>query len=759
MAFDRPVGLMNIQGIVSGLDVDKILQQIEDIRRRPIEVLEQRKQQLQDRLSLIQTLEARVLAVQTAATSLADASTFSARSCTVSDESALAAAVESGAPIGTYSITINQLAQAHKISSDAFTAANEALGLSGDIIINGQAIHIDADDDLLTIAQAINSANAGVQATILHVADDQHKLIITASQTGSENAIDLVDASAGSVLAALGLVNSTETIKHAITNGAASDQISSCLDPVAQARGLQEPPSGTVLINGTAVTIDLSTDSLQDIADRINSTVSGVTATVETIDTGSGVAYQLRIVGDSGTPTFTDDNNVLAALGILTKSVKNEITPAQDAVVVIDGNTITRSTNSIDDAIDGVSLQLKQADPSATIELRIDADLSAAVDAVRDFVDKYNDAIDFIRDNQKFDPETNTGGPFLGLWDVTYIAAELRRAVTNPVSGLQNAPYNLLWQVGITTDQEDHLVFDQSTFEQALRDNPQAVQQLFTTTATTTSAYVTFVSCTEDTQPSPDSGYPVSITQVATKARAESASLPSGITTTETLTFYDQYSVTLQAGWTLDEAANALNELFDSNGLGLVASVSGDRIVIEHELYGSDYDIVIKSSLDQGAGGTDLGGPTAGENATYQGQDVAGTIAGEPATGRGQYLTGDEGNTYTAGLKLRITATTTGDAGVVYLAKGAAQRLVDLVNLFEESETGTFSRVTDRLNDEIDKIDGDIDRLEQQLQSYLDDLQRKFIAMEQALGQAQALSQYITNQIAGIANLRGFGRR
>ena len=579
--------------------------------------------------------------------------------------------------------------------------------------------------------------------------------MLTSLQTGEANAIDLVDANSGSLLVSLGLVQASTSIKHPISNGAQSDAMSSSQQAVGSVLELKSPPSGTVQINGTDVDIDLSTDSLQDIADKINSAVSGVTATVETLSENGQIQYRLNITGESGTPSFTDSNNVLATLGILTKAPANEIQAAQDAEIVLDGITITRSTNDIDDVISGLHLQLLKADPSSSITVTIQHDVDTAVQAVQNFVSAYNDVVDFIRQNQSFDADTGQGGAFMTNYDVVILESELRRAVTYPIQGFSTGDTLLASQIGITTDQQDHLIVDETQLRQALSSDPNNFMRYFLTTGEATHSAVQYVASTPQTQPSPDAGYAVHITQPATKARAESASLPSGITTDETLTFYGQFTVQLFAGQTLEEAVERLNTMFDQHGLGLTASVDGDKIVIEHELYGSSHNIEISSSLDDGVGGTDLGGPSAGETATYTGTDVEGTIGGEPATGSGQYLTGNEDNDNTAGLCIRVTASAPGDYGVVHVAKGLAQRLLDVIANAEDSDTGMFARATENLNNRIDQIQEDIDTMEERLQSYLNDLRRKFLAMEEALGQAQALSQYISNQLIGIQRMFG----
>jgi flagellar hook-associated protein 2 len=742
---------MNVEGLISGLNVSNILDQIAAIRRRPITVLESRQQELRDQLSLYQSLEKAVLSLQTAAQTLASSATFEARRVTVTGSQTVAAAADPGAALGVYSITVNQLAQAQKISSASFSAANQACGLEGDFLLNGRVVHVQAGDDLLSIAAAINRANARVQATVLRVGDNDYRLVLSGLDTGAQKALDLVDANASSLLVSLGLVDSSAILKHPIANGAVSDLMAASLTPVGELLGLQAAPHGTVQINGTEVSLDLRVDSLQDIADRITALVNGVTAEVETVPDRGAVRYRLRLTGEGDTPVFADSNNLLATLGILTKPVAHEMRAAQDAEVVIDGQRITSPTNSLDEVVPGLHLQLLAADPATPAAVTVSEDLEVAVQAVQELVSQYNAVVDLIAANQRFDPQTGTGGAFMSNYDVLLLEEQLRHAATYPLQGLPGLT-KLLSQVGITTDKKDHLVLDEGALRAALAKDARAVQQLFTVTAESSSPYVSYVGSTTATRPSGPAGYAVVITQPATRARAESAALPEGIVRDEILTFYGQWQVLLSAGMSLAEAAKRINALSAQRGLGLAATVEGDKLVIEHTLYGSGYNIALSSSLDRGAGGTDLGGPQAGQQALYSGTDVAGTIGGEPATGRGQYLTGNNSNTNTAGLRLRITAPSAGNYGPLYLAEGVAQRLLDVIARLEDPSRGFFARTAQGLNERIKAVQDNIDVMQQRLQAYLDQMRRKFLALEEALGQAQALSQYITNQLEGLRN-------
>ncbi len=746
-------GISSISGLISGLDVDGILTQLAQARSSPIINLQAQKTGEQLLLAQYQSLTGALVILGSYAEGLTNTDTFAARSLSNSDTSAVAAFVSDGAAPGTYELIITDLAAAHKIASTTVADAEAQMSLSGDILVNGEAVTIASADSLTDIRDAINAAGAGVTASIVTISETDHRLTITSNTTGVDNAIDLVDANSSDLLESLGLVGNATSIKTAITDGAASDYITDKTTAVGEVLELGTSPSGTVQINGTDVTINLAADSLEEIAARITSTVANVTATVTSADVDGETVYRLEIVGDAGTPTFTDDNNVLVTLGALAKAPANVIDQAQDAQFSIDGYSMTRATNSVDDAIEGLSLELLAADSENTIVLRVTGDPDATVASVNNFISQHNSVVDIINNAQQYNPDTDTGGIFLGEMSVMMLEEGLRGAATNPVSTL-GLDLQLLSQVGITTDDSDHLVLDATAFKDALASNPEAVKRLFGLYTESTSGYVEYFSSTAATRDSGADGYAVAITQAAAQAGATSATLASGITQGENLTFYGaEFTAHLQNGMSLQEAADHLNWTFNVYDASLTASVDGDTIVINHNIYGNSYNIEISSSLDDGAGGTDLGGATAGVVETYTGEDVAGTINGEEATGLGRYLTGNDGNANTAGLMLRITVTEPGSYGTVKISKGMGSRLEDYLTLMTDDDDGLISLATEGVSEDIEAIDEEIERLQEDLQAYIDRMQQSFLVMEQALAEAQALGDWMTMQMETLSTM------
>src|SRR4051794_15881474 len=99
-----------------------------------------------------------------------------------------------------------------------------------------------------------------------------------------------------------------------------------------------------------------------------------------------------------GTFASAGGDDVLGTLGLSTDggtTLKRPLAAPQDAKIAIDGTTITRSSNTIADAIDGMTLNLFQADPGTTVTVEVDRSLSGVEDQIKSFADAYNALRDF----------------------------------------------------------------------------------------------------------------------------------------------------------------------------------------------------------------------------------------------------------------------------------------------------------------------------------------------------------------------------
>ena len=131
----------------------------------------------------------------------------------------------------------------------------------------------------------------------------------------------------------------------------------------------------------------------------------------------------------------------------------------------------------------------------------------------------------------------------------------------------------------------------------------------------------------------------------------------------------------------------------------------------------------------------------------FDGQDVAGTINGEKATGSGQILTGKDGNSTTAGLKLKVELTDAdlqaGSDATIKIFRGVAAQAQNLVNSLTKDTDGTFARRTKALESQVDDIKSQVDQMNQRMELKRQRLVDKFNEMETLIGQLNSQSDYL----------------
>jgi len=410
-----------VTGLISNLDTDSIIDALVEVRRQPAALLEQKQETQSSLLVALQNLNARMLSLSVSTSSLSDTRTFQANQANSSNTSVLMASATYLADPGSYTIEVQTLAQSHSIAGGTFADQTEALELEGQFFIDGELITVESSDSLSTIATAINNQTSTVRASVLEVADDEYRLVLTRREAGAES-IELFEASASGVLSSLGLIAGTSTIANPVTNGGRGVGLTEDSTAVGSLLELSSPaPSGTITLDDGSgpinVAIDLEADSLQAIATAINdeATLQGstVTASVVTEEVDGETVYRLEITGDDSV-SFTDDNNVLQSLQILQADFADEVQVGQDAAFSVNGVDITRSSNLVLDVIDGVTLLLNSADPGTPVTLNIQRDTSSAVSALQSFVDGYNEARSYILAQTSFDAETLQAGVLLG---------------------------------------------------------------------------------------------------------------------------------------------------------------------------------------------------------------------------------------------------------------------------------------------------------------------------------------------------------
>ena len=184
--------------------------------------------------------------------------------------------------------------------------------------------------------------------------------------------------------------------------------------------------------------------------------------------TGSGGAGLAQLAYDGST----------GAVSNLTQNVA-----AKDAVIKVDGITITKPSNTITDAIQGLTLNLtKETTSGTTTKLTLAHDTTAANNAVHSFVSAYNAVSKLINDSTAYDAAKNQASVFTGDSTLRMIQTQLRNALSASIPG---APAGLavLSDAGVSFQTDGTLAINEDKLSTALA-NPQLdLSRLFVTSA------------------------------------------------------------------------------------------------------------------------------------------------------------------------------------------------------------------------------------------------------------------------------------
>ena len=230
--------------------------------------------------------------------------------------------------------------------------------------------------------------------------------------------------------------------------------------------------SGT---SAVSVTIDSSNNTLAGLRDAINAADAGVTATIVTGTGGarlvltskdSGTGYQMRLSGLTGF-----DFDPVAAAGTLSQATADGGQAAGDAALKLNGIAITSSSNTVTNALDGVTINLlKQTSSATTLTVSKDS-TSSITSGLNAFIKAYNEAVGTISQLGSYNAETKEAGTLNGNATLRVVQSQLRSLVFSTPAGA-SGDYKTLSSIGVGVQRNGTLVLDSAKLQAALADDP-----------------------------------------------------------------------------------------------------------------------------------------------------------------------------------------------------------------------------------------------------------------------------------------------
>jgi flagellar hook-associated protein 2 len=541
---------MTVSGLASGLDTEEIIRKLMEIERAQVKRLEARKADLQADKNAWKDIGTRLNNLLGALTPLKLQSTFTGMTATSSKPEALSATATADASPGTYRIWIKQLAQAHKVASDQPKIYGAARFLVPQDAFDDPAYTdtyatlnrlepIGNTDKVLTISGSNLSGSIETDPLDLS-APNGVRLTLTATHSRTLNATFRYEyryyhPDTGTWSNWTSFPGSPFT--YGSTGGSDTVTLAAEIsDPVSQVQVRAVLERQSTMVQPLLMEWSLKAEALERVTDASTSlglsgrfrisvgssrfevevqpqhSLNDLRAAINAAASGGGsplvrasvVDNRLVITsatsGQAGKMAFEDlEGSVLRQLGILDSagnlSPQAEIAAAQDAVLSVEGLTISRPSNTVTDVIAGVKLDLLgvtddgdgMREPGEELVLSVAHKPQAAVDAVKRFIEQYNSLMDFIAEKLG---KTATGKPGELFGDPTLarIQQELRRLVLERVN-LAGTKYTSAGAVGINTgsgrtgalafDRAGKLGLDEAKFTKALEEDPQGVYQLF----------------------------------------------------------------------------------------------------------------------------------------------------------------------------------------------------------------------------------------------------------------------------------------
>ncbi|MCX5855199.1 MAG: flagellar filament capping protein FliD [Deltaproteobacteria bacterium] len=656
--------------------------------------------------------------------------------------------------------------------TDRFTSTSTSikslLGLTdaqisgvGDLVINGQAGGaIDLNTDTLSSLQT-KFAAAGLTVSITSETEDSqtyYRLMVSGSAntyTDKNNILETLGFIKGGVSDVYGVTGDI-----ANTSGGAAITADTLIKDIDGYTGYLNTDyihlegtdtNGMAVLNDSLVLSNATT--VGDLLTKIQSLFGDVTASItsngklivtDNTPGASPLALKTGVKNSGG----TDDNTLLfdanGDLGCAVSVRKRQLVAGADVSVMLDGVTVTRSSNTIDDILTGVTLDLLKADTGTTVTLNISQDIDAIMAKINTFVTSYNSISSYISTQNTYDAtKKTTGGILFGDGTLSSVKSDLTSILTQSVWGV-SSDYSTLGLVGVSVDRYGQLSVDEEKLSGYLTTNFNDVKKLFSADGEASVGDLSYIAHGKNTK---RGDYTVHIDTAATKSTS-AASNNTSLSGAETLTITEGSkvaTVNLASGLTMTQIVNAVNSELATAGLDISAAAdSGSHLILSSSTYGAGHSFTIHQLNNLLW--------TGGDQVVNNGVDVAGTINGEAATGVGQVLTGNSGAANIDGLVVTYTGSTTGDVGTMKLTLGVAELYDRALFHITDSIDGYVSYKQQSIQSSMSRYDKQIDEMEAQLARKKEQLTNRFVQMELAIQKVQSQSNWLTGQLTAAEN-------
>ena len=527
--------------------------------------------------------------------------------------------------------------------------------------------------------------------------------------------------------------------------------------------------SFTINPDKTTKTITIGSDqsSLSGVRDTINAANAGISANIisdgtssnrlviTSTDSGSANALKITVADSDSSNTNNTGLSQLAYDGrsTLTSHMTQPTgMEPKDALLTIDGIPIKKPSNTIADAIAGMTVNLFK---TGTTNLTVKQDTAAIQSAVQTFVTAYNTLNTTITTLSQYDITNKKAATLTGDSTLNSLKSQLRNVFNTPLS-TAGGRLTTLSDAGITFQKNGTLALDTTKLSTVLNDTTKDVSTLFSAMGKPSDSLIRFDNSTTDTK---NGLYAINVSQLATQGKAvgTAQNFPLTITSGQNDALSLQVdgmvaAVKLTAGTyssASDLAAQVQSNINGSTALSsskttvVVTATTGGALTITSSRYGSSSTVNTISDTASSV----IFGPIDYTDAT--GLNTVGSIGSTAATGSGQSLTGTGD---AKGLSISVMNGATGNRGTVSFARGYAYELNNLVTKMLDSKNLVDSRMTG-IRASITQVGKDREQVNLHLAAIEKRYRAQFTALDGMLNGMNQTSNFLTQQLANLNSI------
>ena len=636
-------------------------------------------------------------------------------------------------------VSVSQLAKSQTLVFDGFTSATANVGsgilffqrgtwnngiFSADTDYNPKDINIgDTAYSITDIKDAINASSVGAIASVVKKDTTDFALVIRAN-SGAANSFQISVTEGNN--------SGLKKIEHLsqITNTSNISSSEGATITSSASHGYNVGDTVKYIATGTALTglTSLNTYKISSIPSSTSFTLTNVDGTSITYGGGNGNSQD----------KFT--------------RVNTETVSGVDSSFAVDGVTITRPTNTIDDVIDGASLTLSST-TTTDANVSVTTSKDKVLSALNNLIEEVNKISSQIKELTARGLNGEKKGALAGDTTMRSISERLKKITTQPMDGFGEDTIYLA-NLGVSTTQDGMLVLNSRKFDEAFANSPEDLTALFTDRLHSTSSLIIPKLSGAQTKTYKAGRY---FFDLGTQGKLTGSSVSTDITSSNytpssgnqnlQLTIDGVLSGTIQItggpynstnsmASALETAINADN-ILAQNDISVDVDYLSDKYIITSKKYGSNSSVLI-NSIDNGLNnylGIQSGSSTTGTGGTV-GASLTNSALEQTSLGF-RTTSGDA-----LGLSMNVTAP--GASAYISIGNSFLSGLSEYLSQILTPK-GILTTKTDNLNNDITEYNEDLVDLDEEIEKTRQRYKEQYGAMEATVNSFKKTGEYLTN--------------